>query len=197
MAMYARVLTALAFCVLSLATTARAQPANETPRFLALDLSGGVLPVIQGREDEETDAWDLKGWSLDGTVRFLPWLGAVGSFARTSDFELPASHLSAGMRASTKFAYGGNWLASRLFAHALVGYVTPRGGPEAPDGGAELVLGGGLDVFAFLRLQLDYIGSSVDDVDSYRAFVGGVVPLCFSRCREDDGLIVGGRDDRP
>jgi len=197
MVMYARVLTALAFCVLCLAAAARAQPVSETPRFLALDVAGGVLPVIQGREDEETDAWDLKGWSLDGTVRFLPWLGAVGSFARTSDFELPASHISAGVRANTKFAYGGNWLASRLVAHALVGYINPRSGPAAPDGRAEVVLGGGLDVFAFLRLQLDYIGSSVDGVDSYRAFVGGVVPLCFRRCGEDDGLIVGGHDDRP
>jgi len=171
--MYRRVLTALAVNVLCVAAAAGAQTASETPRFLALDVAGGVLPVIQGREVEETDAGDLKGWSLDGTARFLPRLGAVGSFARTSDFELPASHLLAGVRASTKFVYGGNWLASRLFAHALAGYGNPRSGPEAPDGGAEVVLGGGLDVFAFLRLQIDYIGSGVD------------------------GLIVGGHHDRP
>lgn len=175
---------AIALGVLLATSTAQAQSGPGGPTFLALDVAGGIVP-LHNEEAQKEDPWGIAGWSIDATVRFMPWLGVTGEYVRSSPDDLPASHYLGGVRASSAF-FGNSWPA-RAYGHVLVGAAVPRELHEGPGTGVEVVLGGGFDLL-MLRVQFDYVWSAVEDVRSFRAMVGGVVPLCFRRCGTNDGF---------
>jgi hypothetical protein len=94
-----------------------------------------------------------------------------------------AWHLIAGPQVMTPIDLS-RYYGSRLFAHALLGDARTIDA-AAGAGGAELVAGGGADIFVFLRLQVDYVRPFVEGLpaNNVRAFVGGVVPMCWGDCR--------------
>ena len=168
---------------LAQATTPAPTPVASTPqRFLGLDLFGGVMGLGSGKESDDGESgFDGTGWEVGGTVRFRPWLGVTGTFARTtSDAGERLYHFLAGPRVNTDI---GGEFGSRAFAHVLLGGTSARG-PSAA-GGYELVIGGGFDTFAVMRLQFDYVRvrSGRDYRNGARSFFGGVIPLCFRGCR--------------
>lgn len=167
-------------------TTTAAPDDDATKRFLALDLAAGVIPAIREQTSEGAGRWAIKGWNVDGTVRLAPWFGVVGSVVKSSSYDRPAVHALGGVRVMTRF-FAAPPVLIRPFAHVLVGRVSPR---DNGSSGNVLVAGGGWDLL-LLRVQFDYIGTSVAEVDAFRALIGAVVPLCFSRCRDSDGFALG------
>jgi hypothetical protein len=159
-------------------------------RLTALDLfAGGV--GMQQHDSSDTDdperaaiAW---GWEAGASARFRSWLGLAGAGGVQVIDSQSVWHLIAGPQMMTPIDVS-NYYGSRLFAHALVGYARTVDAA----GGAELVIGGGADVFVFLRFQLDYVRPFIDGLpaNNVRAFVGGVVPLCVSDCRHGEGIRV-------
>lgn len=166
-------------------------------KFLAVDIFGGVFPAQAGKSNEpETGAWDIDGWDIGGTVRFLPWLGVNVSGGRHTIDGVPTRHLLVGPRVTTGYEFP---MAVRFFAHALAGFgsAVPDRGPSAS--GNEVVLGVGSDLFAVARIQFDYVRLDAGDrtLTTGRAFVGLVAPLCFRRCSGADGFNLSGRPSRP
>ena len=155
-------------------------------RFLAADVADGVITVF---DEQDQNAWATNGWALDGTVRFTPWLGVTVGFVRSNPSDLSAMHYLVGPRVNTPFGCGSttgalDFLCIRAFGHALVG-----AGNTGSTSGSEIVIGGGFDIL-LLRMQFDYAHSALEDADAFRAMVGGVIPLCFSRCGENDGFAI-------
>jgi len=166
------------------------------PRFLAVDVLGGF--VEHGRKDTRVDhesLWKFKGWEAGGNVRFIRWLGAAGTVARTTDGDRRLWEYLAGPQFSTCYCLWGAG-AARAFAHTLVGTVSASSPNLPAEHRSELVIGGGFDVpVIYLRLQFDYLRSGVSEEElspnglqqnTARAFVGVVVPLCFRQCRAED-----------
>ena len=180
--MFDRRVWLLTATLLWISAVAHAQSqAPAGPTFVAADFFGGLSVIsISGEEDEIA----AKGWEVGSTLRFQPWWGIKAGFART---KRPDSHqwqYLGGLEVATKHGLSGN-AVGRGFAHALVGYIKER----ATDGGGskgspELVLGAGLDVLFFFRLQVDYarVNLPTRSKNNVRVFVGGVVPLCFKGC---------------
>lgn len=94
-------------------------------------------------------------------------------------------HLLVGPRFTTP--YVGD-LGVRGFAHVLAGVARTTGG-ESPQTKPEFLVGGGLDVFIFWRLQIDYLRVNLNRLPKNRS---DSTPLCAlhanvrlgaSRCR--------------
>jgi hypothetical protein len=157
----------------------------------ALDLFAGGVGVQQHDFSETSDpepavmAW---GWEAGASARFRTWLGLSGAGGVQVFDGQSAWHLIAGPQVMTPIDVS-RYYGSRLFAHTLLGYARTIDA-AAGAGGAELVIGGGVDIFVFLRLQVDYVRPFVDGLpaNNVRGFVGGVVPLCLSECRNGEGL---------
>lgn len=187
-------LLAMALLLASPAVVA-AQSARD--RFLAADIFGGVLPAGIGKSGEDSTAgpWDIDGWEVGATIRFRPWLGADVSGGRHTMDGVRTHHLLAGPRIATR--YLDPW-AVRFFAHALVGFGNASVTSGSSESGAEMAAGAGFDLFGVIRMKFDYVrlAAGSKPLQSGRAFIGGVVPLCFRGCSEADGFDVSGRARR-
>jgi hypothetical protein len=167
------------------------------PGLLAVDLFGGwsgaSMNIGELNERGEEVSSVLDGFEVGATVRFLPWVGVTGAFARNSEEERRLQHYLVGARFSTRY-FGDKGV--RGFAHVLWGKVNARSPEQPSESGSEMVIGGGWDSLLFLRIQFDYIRLSVNGYpeNSWRLCVGGVVPLCFSKCgkRAVDGFDLSG-----
>ena len=175
---------------LSLCATAQAQSA---PDFLALDVFGGLAgmggPTRPPGEEEKRSPL---GWNLGTTVRFRPWLGLKGELVRTRDgYGGRQAQYVGGIEVASAYS-GASW--NRGFAHALVGSVRNRARDGSSDQGLEVVLGGGFDTIAMLRMQFDYARMSVLGLpkNNGRIYLGGVLALCVTGCRAEgqDGIPV-------
>lgn len=164
-------------------------------RLRALDLfAGGV--ALDKQDEAGNTAGEAKsagmawGWEAGATARFKPWLGLLGAGGVQVVDGISVWHLATGPQVMTPIDVG-NYYGSRLFAHALVGYARTSDLTPAA-GGAELIVGGGADVFVFLRCQVDYVRPFVDGLpaNNVRLFVAGVVPLCLSGCSGGEGINV-------
>jgi hypothetical protein len=170
---------------------ALAQAGQTGPK--ALDLFAGGVGVDQhdssGSSDPERAvvAW---GWEAGASARFRPWLGLVGAGGTQIIDGRSVWHLSAGPQVMTPIDVS-RYYGSRLFAHSLIGYARTLDA-AAGAGGAELVIGGGADIFVFVRLQVDYVRTFVEGLpaNNGRVLIGGVVPLCWGDCRNGEGIKV-------
>jgi hypothetical protein len=163
--------------------------------FLALDLFGGWslagLKLGELTEQGQETTTQLKGFEVGATVRIQRWLGITGSYARDSNDERRLQHYLVGARFSTGYDDG-----VRLFTHVLVGQLRARFANEQSESGLEMVLGVGFDFMFFLRFQVDYVRLDLNGYkNGIRGSIGGVVPLCFSECAENDanGIDLSGR----
>lgn len=171
--------------------------AQDQPPVVGADVFAGGVPD-PSKDEENSVERDLAGWQLGASLRAgrkLQWLGWTGTYGRYSNDDVHVSEVLAGVRVTTPFTMSGDY-AVRLFAHALGGSMSSTAQAGVRDRGPSFVLGGGVDML-FFRIQLDWVHASVAGVlsNAPRAFVGGVVPLCFSGCRPDsqDGFPVTGR----
>ena len=168
-----------------------AQPAVS---YLGVDVFGGLAPHTRNNAPE--DAESFNGWGVGGTVRFLPWLGATGTYGQSKSDSLRLRHVLAGATVTSRFCCE-YWV--RPFAQVLAGTVQARpAGGGLSESGLELVAGAGFDFFAFGRFQIDYVRLNLEGPaaapmgkNNLRLWVGGVVPLCFRGCRPDssDGYV--------
>src|SRR5262245_34035079 len=102
-------------------STAPAAAQNQD-RFLAVDLSAGILVNTAPPDDPEAeDKWALDGWDVGGTVRLLPWLGIATDVGRYKLDNVSTGHFLVGPHVTTRY---GNPFWSRVFAHALAGRAT-------------------------------------------------------------------------
>jgi hypothetical protein len=170
---------------------------GKPERYLALDVFGGYAGGYEGpqastREQEEAESLGA-GWDVGATISVgVRWIGITGTFGRVGFSDMRTYQVLVGPRFTTPWAIAGS-SAARLFGHVLAGYVT-AGGPTPTNGGAEWIVGGGVDLFLF-RVQGDYVRMNLPGLprNNGRVFVGGVVPLCFRACRESDGFNLSGR----
>lgn len=165
-----------------------ARPAASAPdkpeRFLALDVLAGAVvgSATTGSPDAGEEANkddDMTGWEVGATVLYgKRWLGIKSTVGRATILDVPVWQITAGPQVYIGKP-GARWLA-----HASVGFATASG-PTASEGGVMWVVGGGLDLFIF-RLQGDFVLLNLDGLPKHygRAFVGGVVPLCFRSCED-------------
>lgn len=155
---------------------------NE-PKFLGLDLfgGGGAYQRKKTQDGSVEKATSDIGWDLGATVlTHVRWVGITGTIGQTISENIKTTNVLFGPR-----FYIGN-PGARWIAHALVGFARTTGS-TSPHTSAEVVLGGGLDIFIF-RLQGDYVRMDVPGFPKNNArFSGGVaIPLCLRACRHDD-----------
>ena len=170
--------------------------AQGPPPFGADVFGGWVMgpppPEDAGAVDEFRNPG---GWQVGATLRRgerLQWLGVTGKYTSGSNDQVRLRDVLGGVSVTSPFAIG-NDFGVRAFAHALGGAVWSRLPSGVSDSAPAFALGGGVD-FLFVRLQGDWIKSNVTGTPGSfsRAFLGGVVPLCFAGCRPEwkDGIPV-------
>jgi hypothetical protein len=169
--------------------------AERWPEFLAIDLSGGYsrLDIQLGELNEEGEEvpTGFGGFEVDATVRFMPWLGVTGSYFQNGNGGTTFQQILVGPRFNTRY-FGPYY--TRAFAHALFGRVHVDSLMAPPESSSEMVIGGGLDMYGFLRMQIDYVRFDLAGypANNVRISVGGVVPLCLNGCdpRGSDGMVI-------
>jgi hypothetical protein len=175
------------------ASSVGAQQSEES--FLQLDVFGGlvgagsVFPIEESATNDEKVRTVSNGWDV-GTTVFIAsrWLGVTGSVGRTRGPRGALYQYLVGPRVTTPYGH----LGTRAFAHILLGRAHTRG-PDGPMSGSEIIAGGGLDVYASIRLQGDFMRLNVLGLrrNGGRVFLGIVVPLCLRQCGDTDGWPVG------
>lgn len=179
--------------VLLSASSAGAQQSEK--QFLQLDVFGGLLgtgsvfPIEESATNDEEVRKVSNGWDV-GTTVFIAsrWLGLTSSLGRTRGPRGALYQYLVGPRVTTPYGH----LGTRAFAHVLVGRAHTRG-PEGPVSGSEIIAGGGLDMYASIRLQGDFMRLNVPGLrrNGGRVFLGVVVPLCLRQCGDTDGWPLG------
>ena len=194
----------IAAVLLGSATASAQETATE---FFAVDLeigwiATGTKPDPKATDPEATTS-RYNGWSAGATVRFKPWVGVTGTVARTwsADEDTRFVHYLVGPRVMTPY-----WThaALRAFAHVQFGMIDAQIGSAAPEAGGtafsarapQIVIGGGVDMGAFVRLQGGYHRLLSDRLKSHNGssfILGAVVPLCLRGCGEDSphGIPIG------
>lgn len=200
------ILSAVATCLLmaTVSDVARAQSAAQlslsrepAARFVGLDVFAGggqITNVLVPATDTEEAKYPKWGWDAGATVNVgLRWLGLTAAVGRQPiDETLWVTHVVAGPRVTSPWMVS-DTMVGRFFAHALVG-AARADGPVAQTAG-ELVVGGGMDLLFFLRIQGDYVRTNLQSVKrgNGRLFIGAVIPLCAHGCTQADGFNVSGR----
>jgi len=192
------------------AGAASAQPVtNARPEFFAVDVFGGWVDFGGERSDGESSGTPPrlgKGWSAGATWRWQPRIGVRTEVAQTLGDTGRSWQYLGGISLNSSYDMGQSdpgggvyrpGTGLRGFAHALAGYVRDSTGDGGGNGGAEVMAGAGFD-WLFFRLEADYVRVGLDSrpKNGSRVFVGGVLPLCFRSCSQNDGdgLIVGTAD---
>jgi hypothetical protein len=165
------------------------------PEFLAIDLASGYsrLDIQLGELNEEGEEMPTKfgGFEVDATVRFKRWLGVAGSYVRNGNGEATFQQVLVGPRFNTP--YVGRYY-TRGFAHVLLGRAHVSSPLFPSESSFEMVIGGGVDMFGFLRTQIDYVRFDLGGypTNNVRVSGGGVVPLCLKGCdpRGSDGMVI-------
>jgi hypothetical protein len=154
--------------------------------IVGLDVSGGYAArSIPGKGSRTS----MDGWHADAALRVKPWLGFKGDVTRTSHPDASQTMFVGGVVVQSPYLLPQN--PGRFFAHAMVGAAGGSlRGEDVPYRPA-IVMGGGMDVLLFVRLQVDYVRSDFGAGESphgVRAMAGGVVPLCWRDCQKGDGF---------
>src|SRR5262245_51173601 len=183
---------ASSMAVVLLLTAAGSAYGQPFPKFLALDVFGG-LHMPAERNAERSRENEMIGWSLGSTVRFSPWWGIKGELARASNDEFHASHYLGGVEFTSPYSVGA--YPTRFWGHTLVGYANDRSDIGFSQAGPAFVAGGGFDVAVF-RLQFDYLRSTRPierPKNDMRIFVGGAVAVWFRGCQPEgcSGIAIG------
>lgn len=176
--------------MLSLATPALGQtspPAGENQQFFAFDIFGGTHPqgsAISGVERREATF----GWEIGSTVRAARWVGVAVNAGRVRTPERTwITHAQIGPRVSSPI---GGINDVRGFAHLLVGRATSELLSGDTDTSAELMAGGGVDLFSVFRFQLDVVRRHLEGLPRTegRFLFGVAIPLCLRGCTPADGF---------
>lgn len=161
-------------------------PSNPS-EIWRMDIFGGysALSVDLGEQNEEGEDVNTMFHGVGGgvTARFipgLPWLGITGAVSQNWKDDVRFTHYRVGP--SVTSSYTSSYF-SRGFAYALFGRSRLRL-PDAPSESVNAInVGAGLDMFAIVRLQFDWVRMDLPGYPSNNLgfFAGVVIPLCIGK----------------
>ena len=183
--------------------TLQPEPADQASieeSFLGIDIVAGANSLKSKLGETNQDGTEvvtsLTGFEVGATVRFFPWLGIAGRFARNGlyrDDDLRLNQYLVGVEFSVNArspSTGEAWLkvgpfAPRVgaFAHVLAGAATASYPDLPPERGSEFVVGGGVDI-GFIRFELDYVRLELNGfpTNSWRWGGAAIFPFCLKGC---------------
>ena len=155
--------------------------AQSDPRPIGVEIFAGGNWRPEPEEGEPLPEHPpMGGWQMGASVRAgegLLWLGWTGSYGSHSSETVSVREALGGVRVFSPFL---KEAGGRAFAHVLGGRAWSRLTSGVEDAGPALVVGGGVDMLIFVRLQADWVRTEVlPQKNLARAFIGGVLPLCF------------------